>query len=359
MAMEHQLFKKLSGQLNNKLPFVSYRKPKEKAINLLTQNDDNLHFVCDYEESGFVFAPFDQKKPAVIIPFDPVFFSVYKDVQVSLLVPQPKKDAVLETSKKSHIDLVSKGIDRIDAGLLTKVVLSRKLEIEINGMDAVQLFQNLLASYPNAFCYIWYHPKVGLWLGATPETLLNIKGSRLSTMALAGTQSYKGTLDVDWGAKEIEEQQLVTDFVVRGLKSAISSQKGVTVSRPMTVRAGSLLHLQTMINADLQVGNGVIAKLLVEIHPTPAVCGFPKNEARQFIVENEGYDREYYTGFLGELSLNSASQSSLFVNLRCMQLKDGKAIIYIGGGITKDSIPSKEWRETVSKAGTMLKVLFK
>lgn len=357
--MEHQLFKKISRQLKNKLPFVSYRKPKKKAIDFLTQDDDNLHFVNDYKERGFVFAPFDQSRPAVIIPFNPLFFSVYKDVEVSMKVPRIKKDTVLEASKNSHIDLVSKGIESIDAGLLTKVVLSRKQEVEINGMDAVQLFQNLLAGYPNAFCYIWYHPKVGLWLGATPETLLNIKNDRLYTMALAGTQSFKGTLNVDWGEKEIEEQQLVTDFVVRGLKSAIGSQKGIDVSKAMTVRAGSLLHLQTTIKTDLRAGNGLVAKLLSEIHPTPAVCGFPKNEARRFIAENEGYDREYYTGFLGGLNLNSISESSLFVNLRCMQIKDGKAIIYIGGGITKDSVPHKEWQETVNKTGTMLKVLVK
>jgi len=95
------------------------------------------------------------------------------------------------------------------------------------------------------------------------------------------------------------------------------------------------------------------------LHPTPAVCGLPKNEAKSFILENENYDRKYYTGFLGELNsdVNGINTSSLYVNLRCMEIAKDEAIIYVGGGITKDSIPEKEWEETVRKTATMKKVL--
>ena len=108
------------------------------------------------------------------------------------------------------------------------------------------------------------------------------------------------------------------------------------------------------------------------MHPTPAICGFPKEAAKQFIQENENYNREYYTGFLGEINFlettnrNSNKRnvennaytavkkvSNIFVNLRCMQIIDQIAIIYVGGGITKDSIPQAEWEETVNKTFTI------
>ena len=91
------------------------------------------------------------------------------------------------------------------------------------------------------------------------------------------------------------------------------------------------------------------------MHPTPAVCGLPRDMAREFILENEKYNRSYYTGFLGELNINQ--KTALFVNLRCMQIYDNKSVIYVGGGITKDSNSEKEWEETVSKSKTMKKVL--
>jgi isochorismate synthase len=73
------------------------------------------------------------------------------------------------------------------------------------------------------------------------------------------------------------------------------------------------------------------------------------------VLDNEAYKRSYYTGFLGELNIHK--NSNLFVNLRCMEIKRNNAEIYIGGGITKGSIPEKEWEETVAKSNIMLKAL--
>ena len=91
------------------------------------------------------------------------------------------------------------------------------------------------------------------------------------------------------------------------------------------------------------------------MHPTPAVCGFPKDESKAFILENENYDRTFYTGFLGELNVHN--QTDLFVNLRCMEIVDKQVNLFIGCGITKDSIPEKEWEESINKSMTMNKIL--
>jgi isochorismate synthase len=220
--------------------------------------------------------------------------------------------------------------------------------------------------------YCWFHPKVGLWLGATPETLLQVSNKRFKTMSLAGTKNFEGTLKVNWSSKEINEQKIVTDFIIEKLQTEISD---LQVSDTETIKAGSLLHLRAIVSGRLNQKNQ-LHNILEKLHPTPAVCGYPTKEAKQFILANERYHREFYTGFLGEFNFkerrtrnsnkrnveNNAYTSvktvtNLFVNLRCMQLKEKKALIYIGGGITSDSIPENEWQETVYKSDTIKKAL--
>ena len=192
-------------------------------------------------------------------------------------------------------------------------------------------------------------------------------------MSLAGTQQFKDSINVEWQEKEIQEHQFVTDFIVDELlKIDITSN----VSKTITVKAGSLLHLHAAISGRLK-DKYQISNLIKALHPTPAVCGLPKEKAKAFILENENYNREFYTGFLGELNFEvdkrqkknnrrnienhaynfKEIQSNLFVNLRCMQVKNEEIFIYIGGGITKDSNPEKEYLETVAKAEVMKSII--
>jgi isochorismate synthase len=95
--------------------------------------------------------------------------------------------------------------------------------------------------------------------------------------------------------------------------------------------------------------------MLQLLHPTSAVCGMPKEESLAFILMNEGYNREFYSGFLGQV--NFRDETHIFVNLRCMQIFDTSAYLYAGGGITAHSQPQKEWQETIYKMQTLLNVL--
>jgi len=177
-------------------------------------------------------------------------------------------------------------------------------------------------------------------------------------MALAGTLPYQSTEQVNWGSKELEEQEMVTSFILEQL-SGIASD--IISSKTYTHKAGTLLHLRTDIKGDLIPEKSGLRDVLSILHPTPAVCGLPKNDAKQFIVQNEGYSREYYTGFLGELHMQDVKGkviSDMYVNLRCMKLNGNEVALYVGGGVTKDSDPEKEWEETVRKTETMKKVLF-
>lgn len=380
-------FNELEGQVRKGLPFAAYRKPSGKSENpaptwAILQKEKGSHKTTDFTESGFVFAPFNSEAPALLIPEEsaevietlyPEQWPKHRSLKKEKLNFPPSQ---LETDVRIHHEnLVQQAIDQIRAGRFRKVVLSRKEKIETQ-LDAVTIFKALLKKYSGAFVYLWFHPESGFWLGATPEGLLEMERNRFHTMALAGTQSFKGTLQVQWGVKELEEQRMVSDYLLKNLQEL--TERPVEHSGPHTIKAGSLLHLRTDIQGFLRKGSTGLVGLLDILHPTPAVCGLPKEAARNFILENEGYNREYYTGFLGEINLstrqnrssNSRNQehqaygsvvrrSSLFVNLRCLKLKEGQARLYVGGGITADSNPSLEWEETENKSHTMKSVLAK
>jgi isochorismate synthase len=377
MTLE-DFFNGIEQQYNHQLPFVAYRKPNRLEIKALLQKTDTLHITNGFTESGFVFSPFDDSQNTVLMPLEAC--DVIGSSNVTLSAPDNYRDetsknttVINEDAKNNHINLIKKGITAIENKQFDKVVLSRAELVTLPEPNPIAILKNLLNTYASAFVYCWFHPKVGLWLGATPETLLKIEGNRFSMMALAGTQDYKGTLDVNWQAKELEEQQIVTDFVVENLASLV---KNIKVSDVETVKAGNLLHLKTMITAQLKPEFSDLKKVILKLHPTPAVCGFPKDVTKQFILNNESYNREFYTGFIGELNFETTSAprassrnienrayavvkktTQLYVNLRCMQIDNNTGKLYVGGGITQSSNPEKEWEETVSKSMVIKNVL--
>lgn len=366
--MFSEFMKRVEAHLSKELPFVIYRKPISKEIIGILQKDNQLHYTSDYSEKGFVFAPFDSRHPVILIPLDEQCKAEYTDTSATTIDVEnmPVENVV---AKEFHLKLVQKGVQQIKKGTFEKVVLSRKFEVDCLG-SPLKIFQKLIATYNSAFCYLWYHPKVGMWLGATPEILLRKENNRLTTMSLAGTKPFTSNEDPSWGQKELDEQLMVTDYIGNALKDQVTK---IEVSEVESVRAGNLWHLRAKITAVFHKNLSLVLKAL---HPTPAVCGMPLPSARKFIQEHENYNREYYTGFLGELNLKQEiertrssrnqenksyrtikTKTELFVNIRCMQMVDGKAIIYVGGGITKDSVPENEWLETVVKSKTILSIL--
>jgi isochorismate synthase len=375
-------FIKLETQIQSGNPFVSYRNPKAKngLTKALLQDSSETFKTSGFKESGFVFAPFEIPEKAILIPSGnaesiATEYPAENSSEIKKLNQEFPPAYTNDEAKIQHEKLVQKGIEAIEKADLKKVVLSRMETVQTQ-LGALEIFKNLLKKYDTAFVYFWSHPETGTWLGATPETLLNLEREKFKTMALAGTQSFEGTISVNWGEKEIEEQQIVTDSILENLEHKVSGT--IHKSEPYTSRAGNLLHLQTDITGMLDPEKSSLKSLILALHPTPAVCGLPKVNVKKFILENEGYDREFYSGFLGELNMkkevkrnsnrrnqeNQAygsilKQTSLFVNLRCMKLEAGKARLFIGGGITKDSNPADEWLETVNKSHTIKSVLVK
>jgi len=366
-----QFFSHIESHYKLKRPFVAYSKPNSLLVKSILQKDNAIHSVKDFTESGFVFSPFNSDEDTLIFPLDLCQIITSEFSLSSENESYVNSFATTEIDEKAHVELVQNGIDCIKDNQLQKVVLSRVDRVPISNNNPIQIFESLLKKYKSAFVYIWYHPNVGLWLGATPETLLELEGQRFKTMALAGTQPNTNSSQVDWDIKNLEEQQMVTDYIANILASHVNH---INISEAKAVKAGKLLHLQSQISGLLKSKN--LQDVIANLHPTPAVCGLPKSKAKRFIETHETYNREFYTGYLGELNFkteihrntnrrnveNNAyksfkTTSNLYVNLRCMQLKDSNALIYVGGGITKDSDAQEEWQETVSKSVTMKSIL--
>jgi isochorismate synthase len=349
------IFDKAIHYFQQNLPFVLYCKPSSADLIGFFQQNSDLHQAINFAEKGFVFSDF-RGTQSVLFPENKCEIlqekCVFDAYQSGL-----NFSAISIDGKESFEKTVRKGIEAIENNEFEKVVLSRKETVTQIDFKFLEVFQKMLTAYPTAFCYCWFHPEIGMWMGATPEQLLKVENATFKTVALAGTQKWQEESAITWEKKEKEEQQFVTDFIVSSLESEVDL---ITKSEAYSFQAGKVVHLKTDIEGVFKL-NFDLKKVLSVLHPTPAVCGLPKEKANAFIIANEGYDRKFYAGFLGELNFNSTTKQSnhsdLFVNLRCMEIQKNEVQLYIGCGITKDSNPEKEYFETANKAMTMKQIL--
>ncbi len=346
------LLKKITSHYKKQQPFVLFSLPGSTTVNGCLQENLTLYDTECYTEECFVFAPFDYYKKAFCIPNEKgeVFECNFTKEELHKSEINTNVDS---NQKEEYCTIVKGAIRSIKSRHAKKIVISRKYQVDIENFDLQQLITRILNLYPTAFRYIWYHPKTGLWCGASPEVLVETKGASFTTMALAGTQKYNSKEKYTWHHKEIEEQQIVVDEITNNLQKVTSVMR---LSKTYTHKAASLVHLRTDITGILKKGKTTLSTITSTLHPTPAVCGTPQKFAKNYILENENYNREFYTGFLGPIC-EKDSCSSLFVNLRCMKIENNTAQLFVGGGIIIASNPEKEWEETEHKLQTMLQVL--
>jgi isochorismate synthase len=236
---------------------------------------------------------------------------------------------------------------------MNKFVFSRIKKIGFDSSNCLKLFEKLCDTYPNAFIYLISSESEGTWIGATPETLIQTVNDSGFTMSLAGTKEV-GTQE--WSPKEYKEQEWVSTYILETLK--LNGIKNIEGHGPYDSEAGNLIHLRTDFSFDLDSNETL--SLARNLHPTPAVSGLPKSESIALINQIENHELDYsralYAGFLGFVGNRS---SQLYVNLRCCQIFQDAAYLYIGGGYTEDSSAISEWEETESKSKTLISVLEK
>ncbi len=345
--------------------FALFRMPFQKECRCImtAATPRMVSSVKDIDDSpGFVIAPFTPGDSEPIILIDrpqAECFTSEQSIPASLL---DALDAACRLNtvaddgdhpgRSDYSNDFSRFHSRLADSTFSKLVLARKKTIPGDSANwPTSLFLKACASYPRCFIALFSTPISGTWLVATPELLIEKRGSECHTMALAGTMEYTGDPEPRWSTKNIREQQCVTEYI----RDAISPFAGhVSIDGPHTVRAAGLVHLRSDFSLSLSEGS-LTGDVLDALHPTPAVCGLPASAAHDFIVANEHSPRSYYSGFCGPVSIDGVT--SLFVTLRCMRLRPGACDLYAGSGLLVDSTEASEWEETEAKMKTMYNLL--
>lgn len=321
--------------------FLAYQFPgKEKVISIgswkkttMLDIPEDHFFISDFQkERCFYFHPENTSINENLVEF---FTNTIDDVFVA--------------NRNSYLNGLNVFIHEFEPRGIEKAVFSRINAVPIQqNKTPLEIFHALADTYKDhALVYLISDAQFGTWIGATPETLLHGGESGIRSMALAGTKEDDKQA---WTEKEYHEQELVTQYVegIIQAQQPLSYQK----SEVETVKNGAVYHLRTNFEFLLPAGkwNG----LMDELHPTPAVCGTPKEKALSLILDFEPHDREFYTGLIG---MKGSTKLEVFVNLRCMQLLRDYYALYVGGGITQQSDLAAEWIETELKSQTLLRVL--
>lgn len=379
----HQLF---DAAVNTGWTLVGYRLPGARDICWLLPSDSKPVIWSQQQGPGFLLAPFSfPGTPAHWIARDISFngFGALGDgwkylpeplrialqtedsrILFEMSIKTHQNEEVLNEVGQSEFELQVKAVlQRIAAGYIEKVVLARsEAHLWPVGLHPVDFVERLCIDYPQAFVNLILHPVWGLWIGATPELLLEMEPMdinnpasdphplrRLRSMALAGTLPVQGKAD-DWGEKEIREQQVVDDYIAQSWKSRI---RNFHRSERSSIYAGPVQHLHTLLEGESDLP---MEELVGQLHPTPAVGGWPKDESLNVMSEIERGSRQLYGGFMGPVG--SPDEARLFVNLRTLQIRGAQAHLHMGCGILGGSEPNSEWQETVYKSKTLLRHLY-
>ncbi len=346
--------KKFSEEIKEDLPFVIYKEPHSSLLHIIQQRDSSLNKDDSLEKEGFYFYPFDiANSQAVVFPIEKIEKKTcrYKDFDFESYPTKLARNKSVER-QKTHIKKVKKAIEKIKSSpSLKKVIISSKFPIEKFSFSWQNALLNLMETYDESMVWVWFHPKIGMWMGATPELLGSYKEGKFETMALAGTLPVNPGEPLIWSGKEVQEQKLVTDFIVNQLEKYSDN---LEVFPPATVYQGKIAHIQSIIKA--KMSQNIANKMALKLHPTPAVSGLPVEEAKNLIKSIEEAEREYYTGFLG---MKEKDKYTFYVNLRTMKIEDKQLILFAGGGILANSNPQKEWEEIENKTDVIYNIINK
>jgi len=240
---------------------------------------------------------------------------------------------------------------------LSKVVLARELLAGADApFDRARVLARLRDAYPD--CFVFH---VDGFLGASPELLVGRSGDLVRAQPMAGTapRGADPAADAELATALMasttyrREHQITIDMVYDTLLPWCSYLD--YEAEPSVVGMANVQHLATLVEGRLSQPAPSILELVEALHPTPAVCGWPRAEARRWIEAHEGFDRGRYAGTVGWV--DAKGNGTWAVSIRCAEVHGTTARLYAGNGIVVDSDPATELAETEAKLSAMLSAL--
>lgn len=320
------------------IPFALFAAPGEKSFTFFANPTGKI------AENSFIVAPWLSKFKDAIRIYDEcnaenILSSNYRYEYIG--------DTYSEsTDKEEYINNLKSLIKRLK-GTGNKVVISRVITGSSADLDYIKLTALRFASYADTFRFLYFTPQTGAWLGTTPEILFDYDkvNSTFKTMSLAGTRNkYE---EKCWDTKNVIEQNIVAKYISEILKA---NSIPFSISRAEDINFFPVCHICDIFNGSISPQK--VVRLIDALNPTPALGGFPLNNALTEISAIERHPRKCYGGYIG---VNNKSKLLLHVNLRSMNFDKKAYCIYTGGGITENSVAEQEWAETKNKSLTLLK----
>jgi menaquinone-specific isochorismate synthase len=256
-------------------------------------------------------------------------------------------------------EAVAAATAEIRAGRLTKVVLAREVVVEADRpFDRSAVLRRLRAAYPSAMVVA-----ADGMVGASPELLVSRSGDMVRSHPMAGTapRSADPTTDARLAAgllssaKDRSEHQITIDMVHDTLLPWCSYLDAE--AEPSVVPLANVQHLATLVHGRLSSPAPSVLELVAALHPTPAVCGWPTDEAYELLTRLEGFDRGRYAGPVGWV--DAAGNGRWAVGVRTAAVDGATARVFAGNGIVADSDPATELAETRAKFHAILSALLR
>lgn len=252
--------------------------------------------------------------------------------------------------------LVTEVLEALGAGVMQKVVVctSRRLTLAAEA-DPAQVLMTAASGEPTAKQFLVRAHGAAVWLGASPERLVRVVGSEVSALALAGTAARGRDPEHDVqcakalmaSAKDRAEH----DVVVTALREAFADGDASAAWVPRVRRLARVFHLETEVTASRPENTGIL-DLAQRIHPTPALAGWPRVEALEFLAVKEPEGRGWYGGAVGWVT--PEGEGDLAVGIRGMLLNGPQVTGFAGAGVVAGSEPDAEAREAELKLNGVL-----
>mgnify|MGYP000081807368 FL=1 len=271
--------------------------------------------------------------------------------------PLPKQ----KSDYQKWSDSVNEAKNLISKNTFEKIVLARSIKVSKNTeFSPTQVVNNLRKQYTNCYNFLIHKPTGNTFLGSTPERLISARNKLLLTEALAGSIERGNTATEDaflekklsGNGKDQNEHNFVIQDIEERLEPFVKELN--RSATPEIKKLSNVQHLYTPIRAQLNDESNIF-DVLGQLHPTPAVGGYPWQKAAPYIKDLEHFERGRYAGPVGWI--NSKGNMEFAVAIRSALCTKDYAYLFAGCGIVKDSDPATEWEETNLKLKPMLSAL--